>query len=215
MWAKWPDGYVSELSTLTVSAWRGMHVAAGGKNSLKLLSAEGADGTTYLASLKQLDRDNPGVAVKVDGSQKAQLSFKAVPEGYARKYAVTWVKLLAANKMKVEDLKAKKAEVEKIHSSGSAKKRPAASDGGGGGGGCAKRPAAAQPADDVGGGCISKAESDPGGGEDDRSEDDGGKANEGEPEDEEEEEEEEELDEEEEEEEEEDPEEVETNADDE
>ena len=155
MWARWSDGYTSEISAITVSAWRGRSVASSGSKAKKaneLLVIE-AKGITYAAKLHQLDKNNPGVVVKIDGRQKAQLAFKYVPEAEAKKLVTQWVALLAKGAMKVDDLKAKKQEAEEFFTSGWTKKRPAGS----GGAASAKRPAAAT-GDEVGGTADDAAE---------------------------------------------------------
>ena len=50
-----------------------------------------------------LDNDNPGVVVKVGGSQRVQLAFKVVPKDVACDSAVRWAKAMAAKKMNKED----------------------------------------------------------------------------------------------------------------
>eukprot|EP00959_Pyramimonas_sp_CCMP1952_P233821 4886188-Pyramimonas_sp.AAC.1 len=94
MAAKWGDGYSSEITSLTVAAWRGREkqAASSGKRRLKLFAGKMDDGTTVSAEKKQLDPNNPGVIIKVNGSQKVQLSFNYVPGAVACAQAVAWAK---------------------------------------------------------------------------------------------------------------------------
>ena len=144
MQAKWGDGYQSELTTLTVAAWNGRRESAGKpKKSLKLFDEKLGDHGRVVAERKLLDNDNPGVVIKVNGSQKMQLSFKYVPQHDAEANAIAWAKAVVKGKIVNPDyeLKAKKAKLEESFGVNSgAKKRPAGT--GGGGGALKKRPAA-------------------------------------------------------------------------
>ena len=140
MMARWPDDWTCELETLTVSAWRGQQTKSQRKGSDNILWQTKIGENKYQAELKQLDKDNPGVVVKVNGGQKCQLAFKIVEKNAAIQHAVKWAKEMAKKAMSGDDAavwaKAKKRTLEKDHGGGEkapAMKKPAA----------AKRPAAA------------------------------------------------------------------------
>ena len=177
MQAKWADGYQAELTALTVSAWKGRREAAGKPmNKLKLYDEKFGDHGRVTLERKLLDNDNPGVVIKVNGSQKMQLSFKHVPQTDAEANAMAWAKAVVKGKIvdPGRELKEKKVKLEesfgvvlaKGGGGGAAKKRPA----GGGGGGAAKRPAA----DDGGG--DSALDEDEGGADDAGADDDDDRA---------------------------------------
>ena len=176
MQAKWADGYQAELTALTVSAWKGRREAAGKPmNKLKLYDEKFGDHGRVTLERKLLDNDNPGVVIKVNGSQKMQLSFKHVPQTDAEANAMAWAKAVVKGKIvdPGRELKEKKVKLEEsfgvVLAKGGgapAKKRPA----GGGGGGAAKRPAA----DDGGG--DSALDEDEGGADDAGADDDDDRA---------------------------------------
>ena len=176
MQAKWADGYQAELTALTVSAWKGRREAAGKPmNKLKLYDEKFGDHGRVTLERKLLDNDNPGVVIKVNGSQKMQLSFKHVPQADAEANAMAWAKAVVKGKIvdPGRELKEKKVKLEEsfgvVLAKGGgapAKKRPA----GGGGGGAAKRPAA----DDGGG--DSALDEDEGGADDAGADDDDDRA---------------------------------------
>ena len=128
MMARWPDGWSCELETLTVSAWRGQQKAKERKGNANILWQTEVAKNKYSAELKLLDRDNPGVVVKVNGGQKCQLAFKIVDEKAAIEHAVKWAKEMAKKQMTGEDAaawaKEKKRALEAGH--GGAAKKPAA-----------------------------------------------------------------------------------------
>ena len=176
MQAKWADGYQAELTALTVSAWKGRREAAGKPmNKLKLYDEKFGDHGRVTLERKLLDNDNPGVVIKVNGSQKMQLSFKHVHQTDAEANAMAWAKAVVKGKIvdPGRELKEKKVKLEEsfgvVLAKGGgapAKKRPA----GGGGGGAAKRPAA----DDGGG--DSALDEDEGGADDAGADDDDDRA---------------------------------------
>eukprot|EP00959_Pyramimonas_sp_CCMP1952_P419007 8776985-Pyramimonas_sp.AAC.1 len=95
--ARWPDGWTHELDTLTVSAWRGAQKEK--KQHANVIWQKTSGENKYCSELKLLDRDNPGVVVKVNGKQKGQLAFKYVKRDVAVDQATTWAKEMAAKKI--------------------------------------------------------------------------------------------------------------------
>ncbi|CAK0848033.1 unnamed protein product, partial [Prorocentrum cordatum] len=139
-WALWDDGYEAVLDTLSVSAWKGQQAAAEGQRgsaskSEALFSGTTTDGIKVVVVRKLLDPGNPGMVIKLNGSQKLQMAFKTLPEEECTEWMATVAGQLCHGSMTIDDAKeAKKLKEDERRQN--VLKRPAAAP-------CLRRPAAA------------------------------------------------------------------------
>eukprot|EP00959_Pyramimonas_sp_CCMP1952_P475400 9504164-Pyramimonas_sp.AAC.2 len=132
MLAKFSDGTVVELDTLTVAAWSGSDSAATQAKSRGqniLWDKTDGNGIRFTVQKHQLNANNPGLKLTVDGKQKLQLAFKHWGEDNAITKAKQWALKLYNGSTTIEHCRAEKHSKEEAMGwtkGQCAKRRPAA-----------------------------------------------------------------------------------------
>ena len=144
--ARWDDGYEHELDSLTAAAWNGQDAAAADNDN----SEKGPVYSAMFGSIKigvfrkMLDKNNPGMVIKFDNSQKLQMAYKVLPEQECGQWMTQVAKDICSGEITLEQAKVKKEALDnecnerhpKMKRPAAAMKRPAsmrrpsASDGG-------------------------------------------------------------------------------------